>query len=69
MTNTTDAETPARGKSAARLAFRVCTWLLAAGCFYLVYRKMDEAAAQAAQSVPEYLAAFFADANWRCGWR
>ena len=64
MTNGNDSEAPASGKSPARLAFRIGTWLLAAGCFYLVYRKMDEAAEQASQSVPEYLVAFFADANW-----
>ena len=63
MTNSTDSEAPP-GKSPARLAFRIGTWLLAAGCFYLVYRKMNEAAEQASQSVPEYLVAFFADANW-----
>ena len=64
MTNSNDSEAPPPGKSPARLAFRIGTWLLAAGCFYLVYRKMNEAAEQASQSVPEYLVAFFADANW-----
>ena len=64
MTNSSDSEAPTQGRSAARLAFRIGTWLLAAGCFYLVYRKMEAAAEIQSQSVPEYLAAFFADANW-----
>ena len=64
MTDGSDSEAPARGRPAARLAFRIGTWLLAAGCFYLVYRKMEAAAAMQSQSVPAYLAAFFADANW-----
>ena len=44
--------------------FRLGTWLLAGGCFYLVYTRIAAAAARQAQTVPEYLAAFFADANW-----
>ena len=64
MTDADDATQRERGKSRTGLAFRVCTWLLAAGCFYLVYRKMEEAAAQESQSVPAYLAAFFAEADW-----
>ena len=64
MTNGNDSEAPPPGKSPARLAFRIGTWLLAAGCFYWVYRSMEAAATQASQSVPEYLVAFFADANW-----
>ena len=64
MTDANDATQGERGKSRAGLAFRFCTWLLAAGCFYLVYRKMEEAAAQESQSVPAYLAAFFAEADW-----
>ena len=44
--------------------FRLGTWMLAGGCFYLVYTRMAAAAVRQAQTVPEYLAAFFADANW-----
>ena len=46
------------------LAFRCCTWLLALACFYLVYRKMEAAAASSSQTVLEYLAAFFGNADW-----
>ena len=55
---------PVRPKSRAGRVFRVCTWLLAAGCFYLVYRSMEGAAAEQSQTVPEYLVAFFAEADW-----
>ena len=54
--------TPARRRGA--LAFRCCTWLLALVCFYWVYRSMEAAAAANAQTVLEYLAAFFGDADW-----
>ena len=57
------ANTPSR-KSRWSILFRIGTWLLAAGCFYLVYQRMEEAAARDAQTVLEYLAAFFAGADW-----
>lgn len=44
--------------------FRVGTWLLAALCFYAVYTRMEAAAARDSQTVLEYLATFFAQANW-----
>lgn len=44
--------------------FRVVTWLVAAGCFYLVYRRTDAAAAREGQTVVEYLVQFFGEANW-----
>ena len=46
------------------LVFRIGTWLLAAGCFYLVYTRMEAAAARESQTVLTYLAAFFAEADW-----
>lgn len=57
---------PAEGKSASKgsLLFRVGTWLLAAGCFYLVYTRMDAAAEREGQTVWQYLVDFFAAADW-----
>ena len=57
---------PAEGKSASKgsLLFRVGTWLLAAGCFYLVYTRMDAAAEREGQTVWQYLVEFFAAADW-----
>ena len=46
------------------LVFRIGTWLLAVGCFYLVYTRMEAAAARESQTVLTYLAAFFAEADW-----
>ena len=56
------AETPKRSPWA--IVFRIGVWLLAGGCFYLVYTRMEAAAARRSQTVLEYLAAFFADADW-----
>ena len=57
---------PAEGKPASKgsLLFRVGTWLLAAGCFYLVYTRMDAAAEREGQTVWQYLVEFFAAADW-----
>ncbi len=57
---------PAEGKPASKgsLLFRVGTWLLAAGCFYLVYTRMDAAAEREGQNVWQYLVEFFAAADW-----
>ena len=51
-------------KSPWAIVFRIGMWLLAVGCFYLVYTRMEAAAAQRSQTVLEYLAAFFAGADW-----
>ena len=51
-------------KSPWGLVFRIGTWLLAVGCFYLVYTRMEAAAARESQTVLTYLAAFFAEADW-----
>ncbi len=53
-------------KTAGALSYvwRALTWLLTAGCFYLVYTRLDAAAAREGVSAWTYLVDFFADANW-----
>ena len=51
-------------KSKTLWLFRAATWILAAGCFYLVYTRMEAAAERDSQTVVEYLVAFFAAADW-----
>ncbi|MFT4561501.1 MAG: hypothetical protein ACI9BW_001242 [Gammaproteobacteria bacterium] len=66
MNDTSAAET-SPGKKAASLRARllqITTWLLAAGCFYLVFGKIEGAAARDGLSAFEYLARFVGDANW-----
>ena len=41
-------------------------WLIAAGCFYLVYDRIDTVASAEGQTAWQYLARFFAEVNW--GW-
>lgn len=53
----------ARG-SARGWMFRAITWALAFGCFYLVYGKIEVAAARDGLGVVDYLIAFFGGANW-----
>ena len=43
---------------------RTATWLVAAGCFYLVFGKIQAAAGREGLTALDYLARFFADANW-----
>ena len=52
------------GKRKTSLLFRAVTWLLALGCFYLVYTRMEAAAARETMTVLEYLTRFFGEANW-----
>ncbi|MBS04921.1 MAG: hypothetical protein CMQ24_19745 [Gammaproteobacteria bacterium] len=59
-----EAGKPAAGKGPASLALRVVSWLLAAGCFYLVFGRVEAAAARESLTVFGYLARFFGDANW-----
>lgn len=54
---------PAQG-GASRLLLKMASWLLAFGCFYLVYGRVGAAAARDNQSVADYMARFFGDANW-----
>ena len=44
--------------------FRIATWLLTFGCFYLVYGRLVAAAARDSLSVADYLVRFFGEANW-----
>lgn len=46
------------------LANKVLLWLLTAGCFYLIYRRVDIAANSDGQTAWQYLAAFFAGVDW-----
>jgi len=54
------------GRGRRRLA-RAATWLVAAGCFYAVFGKIQSAAAREQLSAIDYLLRFFGDANW-LGW-
>ena len=56
--------TEKKGKKTGKLVFSVCTWLLPAGCFYLVWGKINTAAVLEDQEVIEYLLTFFGQANW-----
>ena len=64
MTDTVANQAPRSGKSRWSLVFRICTWLVAAGCFYVVYTRMATAADRVGETVPGYLAAFFGGADW-----
>ena len=44
--------------------FKVLTWTATAACFYLVYIKVDAAAAVEQLTAFDYLVRFFANANW-----
>jgi len=46
------------------ILFRMVSWLLAAGCFYLVFTRIEAAAARDGLTALEYLANFFQDADW-----
>ena len=48
----------------ASRAFRAATWIVAAGCFYLVYTRVEAAAARQDQAALEYLIEFFREADW-----
>ncbi|MEQ8662087.1 MAG: hypothetical protein RLW62_14820, partial [Gammaproteobacteria bacterium] len=52
-----------RARLRAGLA-RALTWLIAAGCFWLVLRKIDLAAAREGSDAWTYLVRFFSDADW-----
>ncbi len=43
---------------------RELPWLLAAGCFYLAYSRIEAAAAREGQSAFQYLIDFFGNASW-----
>ncbi|MGR8919018.1 MAG: hypothetical protein ACU85V_05315 [Gammaproteobacteria bacterium] len=58
-----DSTRAAGSRWRARL-LRLATWLLAAGCFYAVYTKIETAAARDGLDAVSYLVRFFGDANW-----
>jgi hypothetical protein len=66
MNETSTAESAPIKKASSRRSrlLQVTTWLLAAGCFYLVFGKIQGAAAREELSAFEYLARFIGDANW-----
>ena len=49
---------------AKSLWVQLLTWLLALACFYLVYTRIEAAAARESQSVLGYIAQFFGQADW-----
>ncbi|MEX2480081.1 MAG: hypothetical protein WD928_04385 [Gammaproteobacteria bacterium] len=63
-TTAPDAPRPPAPATWRSRLLRAATWLLAAGCFYLVFRKIDIAAAREGLGALAYLARFFADADW-----
>jgi hypothetical protein len=59
-----EADGAPQPKKKTNLLFRAATWLLAFGCFYLVYSRTEVAAAREGLTVVEYLVRFFGEANW-----
>jgi hypothetical protein len=55
---------PPSAKRPGRIIFRLITWLVAFGCFYLVYGRIETAAAWNNQDVASYLSDFFSEADW-----
>ncbi|MEK9588779.1 MAG: hypothetical protein VW349_10095 [Gammaproteobacteria bacterium] len=43
---------------------KLSLWVVAAGCFYLVYQRSEAAAAQSGQDIWGYLATFFSGVDW-----
>lgn len=60
----TDSASEQSAPRKSSLLFRVATWLITLGCFYLVYDRTAAAAAREGLTVLEYLARFFGEANW-----
>ena len=46
------------------IVFRVVTWLLAMGCFYLVYGRIEAAALRDELTAFQYMVNFFSGADW-----
>ncbi|MDA1073876.1 MAG: hypothetical protein O3A63_03820 [Proteobacteria bacterium] len=62
---TEPAETQAPASSNARnLIFKLVTWVIAIGCFYLVYTRVEAAAARESMSAADYMIRFFGEADW-----
>ena len=49
---------------ARSIVFRIATWLLAFGCFYLVFTRVEKAALRDNLSAIDYLVKFFQGADW-----
>lgn len=60
----TDAVTGAKKRHYTSYLFKSITWLVALGCFYLVYRKIAAAAAAQDQSALDYVIEFLKNADW-----
>lgn len=58
------AAAPSPSGAARGYLLRAATWLLAFGCFYLVWSRTEAAAARDGLTVLGYLARFFGEANW-----
>jgi hypothetical protein len=52
---------PGRSRS---LPGRIVIWAITLGCFYLLYTRIDSAAARQGQELLPYLAGVFAEVNW-----
>lgn len=52
------------GKGPKSILYRLITWLVTIGCFYLVYGRIEAAAARDLLTPLEYLSHFFAEASW-----
>ncbi len=63
MTATPDDNQPAP-RAKMHPAFRLVTWLITFGCFYLVYGRVEEAAGRVDLTATEYLINFFREADW-----
>ncbi len=60
----TDAVESSGGRRVSGYLFRAATWLLALGCFYLVYTRIEAAAARDGLTAFTYLVEFFRGADW-----
>ena len=60
----TDAVESSGGSRVSGYLFRAATWLLALGCFYLVYTRIEAAAARDGLTAVGYLVEFFRGADW-----
>ena len=59
-----EVQTGKEKSSIGNVIFKVVTWILAIGCFYLVYGRVEAAASREGLSALDYLIEFFAGANW-----
>lgn len=61
----TEFESPQSASRPLRnLLYRAVTWIVAAGCFYLVYGRIEQAAARVNLGAADYLVHFFGEADW-----